>query len=107
MKQIIILLALVFAINISFGEAVQPQAQQVSNTKVKIQKIEKNFTTQTLIKKLSPKKSSVTIGNYAMIGVLLVVLGALLFIPTLVQIIAATLIIMGVVLFVLDLIGMI
>ncbi len=107
MKQIIILLALIFAINVSFGEAVQPKAQQVTPQKVKIQKIEKNLSTQALIKKISPKKSTVTIGNYAMIGILLVVLGALLFIPTLVQIIAATLIIMGVVLFVLDLIGMI
>ncbi len=59
------------------------------------------------ISSLTNTNSTVRLGQYALMGVLLVVLGALLFVGPLVNIIAATLIVLGVTLFVLDIIGII
>lgn len=108
MKRIITLVVLILGL-ISFSNAaiVAPSIQH------KAQKIE--FTQKANLHKVIVKHSrdiipthvNAQIGQNALIGVLLVVLGALLFIPQLVTIIAATLIILGVTLFVLDIIGMI
>ncbi len=107
MKNLLLLLTVIFAVNISFA-TVQHQTASVEKAQqsAKVVKLEKASFSQ-YVHKLLPKETKTQIGQYAMIGILLVILGALLFIPTLVQIIAATLIIMGVVLFVLDIIGMI
>ncbi len=106
MKKLIFLLTLILAVNFSFGAVAHNAVQSKAVKKTVITKVE-HFAPSTIVKKLSPKHAKTTIGRYALIGVLLIVLGALLFIPELVKIIAATLIIMGVVLFVLDLIGMV
>ncbi len=107
MKKLIFLLALVLAINFTFAEVAHSTVQDRAVKKTVLTKVEK-LSASAIVKKLNPKHTKTTIGRYAMIGVLLIILGAaLLFIPDLVKIIAATLIIMGVVLFVLDLIGMV
>ena len=106
MKKLIFLLALVLTINFTFAEVAHSTVQDRAVKKTVLTKVEK-LSASAIVKKLNPKHTKTTIGRYAMIGVLLIILGALLFIPELVKIIAATLIIMGVVLFVLDLIGMV
>ncbi len=106
MKKIIFLLTLILAVNLSFGTVEHSTVQAKAQKKTVFTKVE-NFSPSVIIKKLAPRHTKTTIGRYALIGVLLIILGALLFIPELTKIVAATLIIMGVVLFVLDLIGMI
>ncbi len=107
MKKFIAIFVLMLGL-VSFAGAtvVAPALQHTQ--KVEFVKKDRTHTSVVKgIKNIIPANTKASIGQNALIGVLLIVLGALLFIPQLVTIIAATLIIMGVVLFVLDLIGMI
>ncbi len=106
MKRIITLVVLLLGL-VSFSSAaiiapgIQHKAQKIEiSQKANFHKVIVKHS-----KNIIPTHVNAHIGQNALIGVLLVILGALLFIPQLVTIIAATLIILGVTLFVLDIIG--
>ena len=106
MKRFILILFVLFGF-MSYSNATVISTSHYKAHKIEISKnteIQKvNFNKTTIV----PSNTKAYIGQNALTGVLLIILGALLFIPQLVTIIAATLIILGVVIFVLDIIGMI
>ncbi len=106
MKKALLVLLAALIVNISFAafeHNTQTLREQNKAQITTVQKVDFNKN----VEKIIPLEKKAYVGQYALIGLVLIILGALLFIPQLVTIIAATLIIMGVVLFVLDLIGMI
>ena len=106
-KLLLLLITIVSLTGYANATVVAPQYTHKSKKIEFTKKLSFNNLAWKKIKKFVPAHSQTSVGQNALIGILLVILGALLFIPELVKIIAATLIILGVILFVLDIIGMI